>query len=997
MLYAYTKKHIENFYEWEKKYRGNIISNDLQSIEPKFKPFQRHKSLQSLADDDGRAPSFFNRLANSTKSFLAQFERDSINEIEDKTKPLINPMPLICLKITAPRDASIHQHELEQLLLVFSQLKYQISFEVIATNKLIQIQFVCLKTSALFITNQIKAHFSHIIIDEIDDILASALDESQTVIIDLGLQNEFILPLQMNKNIDTFVALFAVFENLIEDEFVVIQILFKHSKASWSESVTKSVTNEHGEPYFANASEMLAGSKSKIESPLFGVIVRVIAKSENYLRSKQLSSATNEILIQCSATKDNSLLNLSNDNYDFNIHAHDVVTRQSHRMPMVLNAKELIGFVHFPTAAVKSDKYQLSSKKQKRVTQNCLHNYFYIGDNVYNNSSQKITLNPTQRSRHTAIMGGSGVGKSNLLLHMIIQDMNAGNGVMVMDSHGLIDSVLKYIPKARFKDVIVINPGDEDYSVALNMLKCFSPVEKDVLASDLVAAFKRNSLSWGDSLNAIFSQAVQAIINSSVGGTLLDLKRFLLEQKFRIKYLESIDDISTQYFWKHEFPLLRTTSTASILTRLDTFLRPRPIRNMVLQNASLNFQDIINSKKILLVKLPIGLIGAENSHLLGTLIASKIYQAALARTQNINQDNYYVYIDEFHNFLTPTISDILSGARQFHLSLILANQSLSQISDPGILESIASNANVRICFRLSSSDAKKMNEQFTSFDESDFQRLNVGEAIMKVDGAQFDFTLNTKQVISNENSKEEIQEILDYSRHVYAKPTTLVETSLAAQFETITSENYTISDNNLKNHLEKKNSETTKRLDNSINSKSIDDLSLKKERVTSEHRYLQNMIKRVAESKGYVATIESQLSNGGCVDVLLENKAQKIGIEISATTNESWELHNLHKCLDSNLDSIIMCLTEAAKKKKLQTLIHKEVDSKYFSKVIVLTTTELFANFDTTIPTPETKNKTTKGYRIKVTHDTISDSESTQKKESIFKILLSSKKEKPQK
>src|ERR1019366_6274546 len=131
------------------------------------------------------------------------------------------------------------------------------------------------------------------------------------------------------------------------------------------------------------------------------------------------------------------------------------------------------------------------------------------------------------------------------------------------------------------------------------------------------------------------------------GGTLVDLRRFLVEKSFRDAYLKSVHDPNVVYYWQKEFPLLKTNSIGPILTRLDTFLRPKLIRNMVAQKKGLDFENIIDSGKILLVKLSQGLIGNENSYLLGTIIVSKIYQAAMARQAKLKEsrNGFFMYID----------------------------------------------------------------------------------------------------------------------------------------------------------------------------------------------------------------------------------------------------------------------------------------------------------------------------------------------------------------
>jgi hypothetical protein len=320
--------------------------------------------------------------------------------------------------------------------------------------------------------------------------------------------------------------------------------------------------------------------------------------------------------------------------------------------------------------------------------------------------------------------------------------MANGEGIAVLDPHGdLIESILSWIHPDRHKDVIIIDPSDAEFPVGFNILTAHSEIEKDILSSDLVAVFRRLSTSWGDQMNSVFANAILAFLESTKGGTLIDLRRFLIEKSYRDQFLLTVTDPSIVYYWHKEFPILKSGSIGPILTRLDSFLRPKLIRNMVAQNKSLDFEQILDRKKILLIKLSQGLIGNENSYLLGTFLVSKIQQAAMARQakQEADRSNFYLYIDEFQNFITPSMSAILSGARKYHLGLILVHQDMQQLTktDTELASSVTANAGTRICFRLGDTDAKRFDSGFSFFDAADLQNLDTGEAIIRIERPPF--------------------------------------------------------------------------------------------------------------------------------------------------------------------------------------------------------------------------------------------------------------------
>jgi excisionase family DNA binding protein len=441
---------------------------------------------------------------------------------------------------------------------------------------------------------------------------------------------------------------------------------------------------------------------------------------------------------------------------------------------MLLNCDELVSLVHPPSDSVRSQKLIRELKKTKALPSIAFGNNMVLGENLHQGNRTDVTLSNEQRLRHMYVIGATGTGKTTLLLNMIIQDINSGVGLAVFDPHGdLIDRICGHIPEERLKDVVLLYPSDLEHPVGLNILSSHSEIEKNVLSSDLVAVFRRFTSSWGDQMTSVLGNAILAFIESEKGGTLLDLRRFLVEAEFRRSFLETVNDHDVRYFWQKEFPLLRGNPQASILTRLNTFLRPKLIRNMVAQKEGINFQDILENKKIFLVKLSQGLIGEENAYILGSFIVSKIHQVTMAR-QALKQEerkNFYLYLDEFQNFITPSMASILSGARKYNLGLVLAHQDLRQLwnQDTEVANSAISNPFIRVCFRMGDFDAKKLEDGFSSFDATDLQNLGIGEAICRIERNEYDFNLKTLLVpeIPSEIAEKKQTEIISLSRKKY--------------------------------------------------------------------------------------------------------------------------------------------------------------------------------------------------------------------------------------
>jgi hypothetical protein len=240
------------------------------------------------------------------------------------------------------------------------------------------------------------------------------------------------------------------------------------------------------------------------------------------------------------------------------------------------------------------------------------------------------------------------------------------------------------------------------------------------------------------------------------------------------------------FYWRKEFPLLSGRPEAPILTRLDTFLRPKIIRNIVSQKESkLNFRKIMDEGKIFLCKLSHGGIGEENAYILGALLVSKIQQTVMTRQdiEEARRRNFYLYIDEFQNFITKSMESILSSSRKYGLGLVLTHQGLMQVwaKDREVAASVISNPFTRVCFRLGDFDARKLSEGFSSFNAQDLQNLSRGEAVARIDRAEYDFNLRTyppPEKPSEDVARKRREAIIELSRRKYGTKKEIIESEL---------------------------------------------------------------------------------------------------------------------------------------------------------------------------------------------------------------------------
>jgi hypothetical protein len=749
------------FYAWEIPSRGWQLWDGPVNPEPAFRPFFGYHINVPRGMDDGRNHTlmsglidWLHRTLGPGRASSSLPSRPTEDEIDPEPKPWKDPTNLIELQVTLPRDLVVSRELTEQFLLSLCGCRHPVSYELIGLPTSILIQLVCATQDAAHLRQQLQAHFPEISISQSQGGLEEEWTElagGDTVIAEFGLGREFMLPLALFKNftIDPLTSLMGAFADVEEGELALLQVLIEPVRHPWAESILRSVTFADGSPLFTGMRDFVGQARRKIAKPLYGVVARIACRSQNEDRVWHLARRLTAALAPLGDPDGNELIPLDNDGYESENHQEDVLLRRSRRSGMVLSSEELAGLVHLPSASIRIPKLRGSGRKTKAAPQTVLGHPLFLGENEHAGETSFVTLSPEQRTRHIHLIGASGTGKSTLLLNMIVQDIQKGDGVAVLDPHGdLIDTVLRHIPPHRAQDVVLIDPADEEFPVGFNVLSAHSALEKNLLSSDLVAVFRRLSTSWGDQMNAVLGNGILAVLESSHGGTLIDLRRFLVEPGFRREFLETVQDPEIVYYWAKEFPLLTGKPQAPVLTRLDTFLRPKPIRYMVAQKESrLDFAKIMDEGKIILARLSHGAIGEENAYLLGTLLVSKLHQMALGRQKQKESDrrHFWLYIDEFQNFATPSMAAILTGARKYRLGLVLAHQELRQLDGRAsdVAGAVMANAYTRICFRVGDEDAKKLAGGFTLFEQADLQNLGTGEAICRVEKAEGDFNLRT--------------------------------------------------------------------------------------------------------------------------------------------------------------------------------------------------------------------------------------------------------------
>lgn len=340
-----------------------------------------------------------------------------------------------------------------------------------------------------------------------------------------------------------------------------------------------------------------------------------------------------------------------------------------------------------------------------------------LGETTFRRGHHRFGLLPTDRLRHLYVLGKTGSGKSTLLLNLIRQDLERGEGLVLLDPHGdVVDAVLGAMPEGRIRDVLLFDPSDRAFPVSFNVFRQGRKLHPDtaLLTAQLIAVFRKYwADSWGPRLEHVLRNAILAVAGDP-RATLLFLYRFLTDGELRGKVVARITDPVVRQFWVKEFPgyskNLQSDAVAPALNKLGAFAANPIVRNIIGQERSrLDLIEFMQRRGVMLASLPTGTIGEDASHLLGALLLSSVQLAAMERPRG--GAPFMVYVDEFQNFVADSVGVMLSEARKFGLGLILAHQYLGQLTD-SMQASVIGNVGTMVIFRVGGLDAAVLEPEF---------------------------------------------------------------------------------------------------------------------------------------------------------------------------------------------------------------------------------------------------------------------------------------------
>lgn len=401
------------------------------------------------------------------------------------------------------------------------------------------------------------------------------------------------------------------------------------------------------------------------------------------------------------------------------------------------------------------------------------------------------------RERHVYVIGKTGMGKSTLLENMAIQDIRNGEGLAFIDPHGqTADRILEYVPEHRVKDVLYFAPFDMEHPVAFNVMEDVGYDKRHLVVSGLLSAFRKIWVdAWSARMEYILSNTLLALLEYP-GATLLDVNRMLVNKGFRKKVVENIKDPVVKSFWAEEFAVYtdRYTqeATPAIQNKVGQFTSNPLIRNIIgQQKSSFDIRQMMDEKKIIIINLSKGKVGEVNATLLGSMLVTKIYLAAMSRADVptatlATLPPFYFYVDEFQSFANQSFADILSEARKYKLNLIIAHQYIEQMEEE-VRDAVFGNVGTTITFRVGPFDAEVLETIFSpQFMATDLVNLGFAQIYLTlmIDGVGSPPFSATTLPPFDPSPKKFVQEVLRTSRAQFSTPREEVEETIRQWNET---------------------------------------------------------------------------------------------------------------------------------------------------------------------------------------------------------------------
>ncbi|MBI2638674.1 type IV secretion system DNA-binding domain-containing protein [Candidatus Peregrinibacteria bacterium] len=491
----------------------------------------------------------------------------------------------------------------------------------------------------------------------------------------------------------------------------------------------------------------------------YETVIRIITAAPTYRQAKEQLVNVRSGFSQYNTTDNNALHRTKYhsakaivNNYILRTLKRPWVMRLLNRR-MILSSEELAGLFHFPNIRYnRGSTLAWQNFKISPAPANLPSEGILLGHNSFRGQTREVRIKREDRFRHFYVIGQTGTGKSSILQVMIRQDLQNGDGICVIDPHGsLIEDIMPFIPRERADDVIYFNPADLERPMGLNLLEASTDEEKDMVALDAMNIMIKlfDEEIFGPRIQDYFRNGCLTLMDDPEGGALTDIVRLFTDDDFQRYKTSKVKNPIVKSFWIHQMAKTGAREKQEMIpyfaAKFGAFVTNTMMRNIIGQTKSaFDFYKVMQEGKILLMNLAKGETGEINSKLLGLIIVSKLQMAALQRQRLEKKDrrDFFLYIDEFQNYVTESIEVILSEARKYRLGLNIAHQYLAQLEGNeakkgarkvSLKDAIFGNVGSIMCYKIGAQDGEYMGKEMAPvFSDQDLINIDKYKACMKL-------------------------------------------------------------------------------------------------------------------------------------------------------------------------------------------------------------------------------------------------------------------------
>ena len=709
------------------------------------------------------------------------------------------------------------------------------SFEIMAHEGLIHYYAVVPMTLIETVRQAVSAAYPSARLEEVEErnIFSPVGRMTGTVGGEFTLKKEFTYPIATYEEAkrDASRALLNALSSATREDGVGIQILLRPAHTGWTRvsaekaNAIRKSKYKHGigktfrsgdilgalwrppEAHEVNQEEKQLSSleqgvvdaiEEKTRHPGYETLIRVVASSNTTERAQALVQHVMSAFALFDSTSNNGFQFAPAKNLEEFVTAYLFRFFPQEIQSNILNTVELATLFHLPDQhTIPTSQVKRQMAKQVDGPTQIMDEGFLLGYNEFRGTKKPIRVSKNDRRRHVYVVGQTGTGKSVLMENLAFQDMMDGKGFAFIDPHGdSAEKLLGMIPKERVEDVIYFNPGDMEMPVGLNLFEYENDDQRDFLIQESIAMLYKlydpgHTGIVGPRYEHWFRNAALTVMaDKQSGSTFIDVPQVFNDQSFTDEKLKYVKDRTVLDFWNKEMAQTSEANKSEVLgwfvSKFGAFLSNEMMRNIIGQTKSgFNLREIMDNKKILLVNLSKGRTGELNSQLLGMIFVMKFQAAAMGRADvpEEEREDFTLYVDEFQNFATDSFSTILSEARKYRLSLVLANQFMTQLTEQ-IREAVLGNIGTVVTGRIGITDAEILQKKFVpTFDAEDMTRLPNFQAISSVminnvPSAPFSMSFVAPMGNSNPELRDELKKL---SGAKYGRPRAEVEKDIFAR------------------------------------------------------------------------------------------------------------------------------------------------------------------------------------------------------------------------